>query len=219
MDTIRKYTTKYSKYAPWIALLCTQILVSHITKASPIMTVIAILGAISAIASAEGWYITNPIFILYAAGAAWIAFQDNLFGDVAAMVISGFGSVVALFTWRKNLHKYTIKTQKMTHKQWWVIAGGAISIGLIAYLELWLLHAELPFLNAMLFTAVMLAEILFAHRYCETYILEFIGDITLILIWVLSGNWLLALTCLLDTAFAIYGLYNWRELAAGKDKT
>jgi nicotinamide mononucleotide transporter PnuC len=181
--------------------------------------VVAMMGAFSAITSAEGWYSTNIIFILYAIGAAILAWQDKLYGDFLAMIISSAGSFIALFTWRKNLRKHVVHTRTLSGCQWTGIIICSIIMCISNTILLFYAKSEWIALNAIALTAIIVAEIFFSMRYCETYTMEIIGDLALMLIWICNHNWLLATTCALDATFAIYGLYNWRKLAVRKDKT
>ena len=220
MDTIANiHKHNYIKYLLWISLLSAQCILSVATQAHPFVFIVAILGAISAIVSAEGWYITNIVFIIYAAGAAMLAWQDRLYGDVLAMIISAAGSFIALFTWRKKLRKHTVKTRQLSGCQWTGIIICSVVMCISNTILLFYAQSEFITLNAIALTAIIVAEIFFSMRYCETYTMEIIGDIALAMIWLCNQNWLLALTCVMDAAFAVYGLYNWKKLSVRKDKT
>ena len=203
---------KYTKYTLWIALLFTQSVLSLLTEANPAITIIGILGTIAAITSAEGWYWSNIVFIIYALGSALIAWQDNLYGDLVAMLLSSSGSMVALFTWRRSLKSRKVRTRKMNRAQWLaIIIGGLVVLACVCVILL-CINSVYPILNAVVLTAVILAEILFLLSYCETYTIDLLGDAALLIIWCLSGNWILAFTVLVDVTFAIYGLINWQKL-------
>ena len=203
---------KYTKYTLWIVLLFTQSVLSLLTEATPAITIIGILGTIAAITSAEGWYWSNIVFIIYALGPALIAWQANLYGDLAAMLLSSSGSIVALFTWRHSLKSRKVRTRKMNRAQWLAIIVGGLMVLACVCVMLLCINSAYPILNAIVLTAVILAEILFLLRYCETYTIDLLGDAALFVIWCLSGNWILAFTVLVDITFAIYGLINWQKL-------
>ena len=212
MDTIRKYTTKYGKYALWIALLCTELLIGYITQSHAIAIGVAILGVISAICSAEGWYATHFVFLVYAAGSIAIAWHHQLYGEVVAMSLSALGSLIAIITWRKNLRKQTVRTRELTWGKWILTLLGFIIIEVLAYLCITHVGGELPVLNSIVMGLTITAEFLFMMRYCESYILYFIDDIALMLIWALTGNWILMCSCAISTLFTIYGMRNWKRL-------
>lgn len=219
MDTITQSNKhKYAKYILWLALLCTELILGCITKEHPIVTGVALLGVISAICSAEGWYSTHFVFLAYAAGAATIAWFNQLYGDVVAMGISVLGSCIAIITWRKNLRRHKVKTRHLTWKGWLLTFTCFLILGTAAFICMTSTNTHLPILNTLVLGLVISAECLFTLRYCESYVLYFFGDLVLTLTWTLSGNWILVFTCILNMAFEIYGLFNWRKLAR-REKT
>lgn len=216
MNTIQKNKAKISKYALWTALLFTELILGFITQSNIFAIVVAILGVMSAICSAEGWYSTHFVFLVYAAGSMMIAWAHQLYGEVIAMGISALGSLIAIITWRKNLRRHTVRTRELTGWKWVLTLFGFIVIGVIAYLCITSSGGELPILNSIVMGLTITAELLFMMRYCESYILYFIDDIALMLIWALTGNWILVGSCAISTLFTIYGMRNWKRLLPQK---
>jgi nicotinamide mononucleotide transporter PnuC len=215
MDIIHKNRAKIGKYALWIALLCTEIIVGALTQSHIFVTAIAIIGVISAICSAEGLYATHFVFLAYAAGSITIAWHHQLYGEVLAMSISSIGSLIALITWRKNLNRRTVRTRTLNWEQWMLTFVGCLILNVLAYVFI-TYQGELAILNALVVGLTITAEILFMLRYCDSYILYFVDDIVLIAIWALTGNWILVCSCAISTLCTIYGMSNWRKLRQKK---
>ena len=216
MNTIQKNKAKFSKYALWITLLCTELLLGYLTQSHAFAIAVAILGVISAICSAEGWYSTHFVFLAYAAGSMMSAWHHQLYGEVIAMGISALGSLIAIVTWRKNLRRHTVRTRELNWWKWVLTLVGFIVIGVIAYLCITRFGGELPILNSVVMGLTITAEFLFMMRYCESYVLYFIDDIALMLIWALTGNWILVCGCAISTLFTVYGMRNWKRLLQQK---
>lgn len=208
---------RYIKYIFWVLLFCTELLLGSFTNAHPVVICISMLGIVASICSAEGLYITHFLFIAYAIGAACIAWNDKLYGDVITMAISAAGSCVALVTWHKNLRRHTVKTRLLSLKGWVISIICLLCGSVMTYMLMLWTDSHLPILNALVLSAVLSAEWLYILRYCESYIIYFIGDLLLAIIWGLNHNWMMLCTCILQAAFEMYGLVTWKQLSQTSD--
>jgi nicotinamide mononucleotide transporter PnuC len=212
MNIIHIKNKKFRKYALWFALLFTEVILGCITQSHIFVIAVALLGVISALFSAEGWYATHFVFLIYAAGSMTVAWHHELYGEVLAMGISALGSMIAIITWRRNLQRNKVRTRSLTWKNWILVILSFIAIGVISYVYMLQTGGTLPILNALVMGLTITAEFLFMLRYCESYVLYFIDDIALILMWALTGNWILVCSCVISTLCTVYGIKNWKDL-------
>ena len=187
-----------------------------------------VLGLISVFLAARANILTWPTGILNAIFFLVIFYQIHLYSDMFLQCYYCGMGVYGWFSWKYKAdhHESAIRTlsNSVRLKVFGLIASVTLVIGtLISQIHLILPRvfdhpASFPYIDTFIAISSILATILLARRYFETWVLWITVDITSIGLYSVKGVKLIAVEFCIFLALAMLGIYSWYQLWSKREE-
>lgn len=186
------------------------------------------LGLISVFLAARANILTWPTGILNAIFFLIIFYQIHLYSDMFLQCYYCGMGVYGWFSWKYKADHHQSAIQTLSNgtrlKLFGLIAGVTLVIGtLISQIHLVLPQvfdhpASYPYIDSFIAISSILATILLARRFFETWVLWITVDITSIGLYSVKGVKLIAIEFCIFLALAVLGIYSWYRLWAKREE-
>ncbi len=191
--------------------LCLQILVYCLHPTDWITILSGLAGVCSVVLCAQGKITTFAFGFIQITTYLYLAWQERLWAEVAMNIFYLLSQFYGIFFWKK---RYTseLAPRRLTHKS---LALLALICLLGSVLCAWLLQTftndSQPWLDAFTTIPSIAAQILLVLAYREQWFLWLFVDILAAGMWIIAGNYALAVLYLFWCINCLYGLHHWNE--------
>ena len=183
-----------------------------------VLSIIAgITGTISTVLCAKGkitylvyGFIQTSLFLIISCySKLWIEAGESIFYLISILI--------SVFVWKKNLIKteeqsVEVKAKKLSKKGLIFTGTGLLVFAIICYcIDKFILYGAQVELDALSLALTVFAQILCTYCYKEQWILWLVLDVIQVIMFILIGNYVLAVMYIGWTINCIYGWYQWSK--------
>ena len=224
MNRLKNYFADWDLYEKlWLSLFTIIIISLSVYWKDSFIGIIASLTGIWCVVLVAKGKIANYYFgIISVIAYAYVAFSRQYYGEVMLNMIYFLPmQFVGIFLWRKRMlskKNDDIRVRYMTNKQRLLWALVTIAATILYGYFLKYLGGNLPFFDSSSTVMSVIAMILMVFVFVEQWVLWILVDIVSVIMWftvlINGGNDIAVLVMWIAfLANAIYGLYNWIQLA------
>jgi nicotinamide mononucleotide transporter len=205
----------------WLVLFCAiAILVTIITRDTLFGFAVFLSGVLCVVLAAKGSIINYPIGLFNTAGYAWIAFRNQLYGEVAEYLLFYLPmTIVGYLMWRGHTDDSGIVTmRKLSRSQFLMVTMVTIIATCLLGKALVLFGQQnTPYIDAATNILSVVATLLMVKRYREQWIAYISLNLFSVAMWfvrTVAGSSDGPIMLVMWAAFlvnAVYGFYNWTK--------
>lgn len=202
----------------WTMVLL-QIIMYCIAPDTVIGMVCGVAGVICVVLTAKGKissYLFNFIQMITYMIICWNA---KLFLEFGEQIFYFIACIFGVFLWKKNMKKNDDGTEQVVAKKFkpwhWVatIVVTVITTVLLGKFGDSILGSTLPYLDAFTVALAVIAQLLMVWRYREQWFVWILIDVASLVMFIMLGQWSMAIMYVAWTINAFYGWHNWTKLS------
>ena len=148
-----------------------------------------------------------------------ICLQENLYAKLAENAFYVVTMLIGIWIWIKNKDKddeRKVESKILSLESKLNIMAAVVILSCCSSCILSTTNDPQPIMDSFTTVPAIAAQILMVTRYRDQWLYWAFVDITNIMLWIVAGNWCMAMQYVFWTVNCFYGYYNWKNRKNGK---